>query len=109
MTLQALGDVAGARDLLQRTYDTRRRVLGEDHSATLTSAGNLAETLRALGDLAAGTDSAPTPRGSWARTTRHPGSASNRPDAADLDLRARDLHQRTYDTRGSGARTTPTP
>ena len=52
-TLRALGDLAGARDLHQRTYDTRRRVLGDDHPDTLASAGNLASTLHDLGDRGA--------------------------------------------------------
>jgi hypothetical protein len=48
-----LGDLAGARDLHQRTYDARRRVLGEDHPDTLTSATSLAVTLQDLGDRGA--------------------------------------------------------
>ena len=39
-----------ARDLDQDTLDRKRRVLGEDHPDTLTSARNLAADLRALGD-----------------------------------------------------------
>jgi hypothetical protein len=50
LTLEDLGDLAGARDLHQRTYDTRRRVLGEGHPDALTSPGNLAATLHDLGD-----------------------------------------------------------
>jgi hypothetical protein len=45
------GRYASARDLQQRTYDTFRRVLGEDRPDTLTSASSLARTLHALGDL----------------------------------------------------------
>jgi Flp pilus assembly protein TadD len=50
LTLLVLGDLAGARDLQLRTYDTSRRVLGENHPDTLTSAANLAFTLYTLGD-----------------------------------------------------------
>ena len=50
------GRYASARDLQQRTYDTLRRILGEDHPDTLTSANNLAENLRDLGDLAGARD-----------------------------------------------------
>ena len=39
-----------ARDLDQDTLDRRRRVLGDDHPDTLTSANNLAVDLRALGE-----------------------------------------------------------
>jgi hypothetical protein len=53
--LRALGQVQAARDLDQDTLDRRRRILGEDHPATLTSADNLAADLRAPGE--AGNDS----------------------------------------------------
>lgn len=49
MNLRALGEVQAARDLAQDTLDRKRRVLGEDHPSTLTSARNLAADLRALG------------------------------------------------------------
>ena len=45
-----------ARDLHQDVLDRRRRVLGEDHPATLTSADNLAADLRALGQVRAARD-----------------------------------------------------
>jgi hypothetical protein len=41
--------VQAARDLDQDTLDRRRRVLGEDHPHTLSSANNLAADLRELG------------------------------------------------------------
>ncbi|MFE5685086.1 tetratricopeptide repeat protein [Streptomyces sp. NPDC056512] len=41
---------AQARDLDRDTLARRRRVLGEDHPDTLTSAGNLANRLAALGE-----------------------------------------------------------
>jgi hypothetical protein len=53
VALHALGDLAGARDLHQRTYDARRRVLGEDHPDTLTIASSLAVTLQDMGDRGA--------------------------------------------------------
>lgn len=48
-TLAALGDHQAARDLNEDTLARRRRVLGEDHPDTLTSADNLAVSPRALG------------------------------------------------------------
>jgi hypothetical protein len=42
--------VQGARELDQDILDRRHRVLGEDHPSTLTSANNLANDLRALGE-----------------------------------------------------------
>jgi hypothetical protein len=45
-----MGRWADARDLAQDTLDRRRRTLGQDHPATLTSAENLAADLRALGE-----------------------------------------------------------
>jgi hypothetical protein len=36
-----LGDLQAARDLDQDTLDRRRRVLGDDHPDTLSSANNL--------------------------------------------------------------------
>ena len=45
-TLCAQGDLAGARKLQEETLAIRRRVLGPEHPATLTSMNNLAETLR---------------------------------------------------------------
>ena len=42
--------IQAARDLDQDTLDRRRRILGEDHPATLASASNLANDLRALGE-----------------------------------------------------------
>jgi hypothetical protein len=46
------GDPAGARGLQERVLEVQRRVLGEDHPATLRSLNNLASTLRDQGDLA---------------------------------------------------------
>jgi hypothetical protein len=40
--------VQAARDLDQDTLDRRRRLLGDDHPDTLTSANNLAIDLRRL-------------------------------------------------------------
>jgi hypothetical protein len=45
-----------ARDLDQDTVARRRRVLGEDHPSTLSSATNLADDLRALGEVQAARD-----------------------------------------------------
>jgi hypothetical protein len=42
--------VRAARDLDRDTLDRRRRVLGQDHPDTVTSASNLAADLRALGE-----------------------------------------------------------
>ncbi|MBI2305836.1 MAG: tetratricopeptide repeat protein [Rhodocyclales bacterium] len=50
-TLQAQGDLAEARALLESALAIRRRVLGEEHPAALTSINNLAATLYAQGDL----------------------------------------------------------
>lgn len=47
--LCALGDYPQARTLNEDTLTRRRRVLGEDHPSTLTSANNLARDLHALG------------------------------------------------------------
>ncbi len=40
-----------ARDGFQQEQDVRKRVLGEQHTSTLTAMNNLAETLRSQGDL----------------------------------------------------------
>jgi hypothetical protein len=45
-----LGDYRQARTLAEDTLTRRRRVLGEDHPDTLTSANNLANVLHTLGD-----------------------------------------------------------
>ena len=45
-----------ARDLDQDTLDRRRRVLGEDHPATLATANNLADSLCDLGEVQAARD-----------------------------------------------------
>jgi TIR domain/Tetratricopeptide repeat/NB-ARC domain len=45
------GDYPGARAQQQRVLDTFRRLLGDEHPATLSSMNNLADTLRRLGDL----------------------------------------------------------
>jgi hypothetical protein len=46
-----LGDLDGSRQLNQDVYDTRRRVLGDEHPHTLSSMSNLAAALQAVGDL----------------------------------------------------------
>jgi hypothetical protein len=48
--LRALGEYERASQLDEDTLIRRRRVLGEDHPDTLTSASNLAADLRALGE-----------------------------------------------------------
>jgi hypothetical protein len=48
-----MGDLQGARDLLEQTLAARRRVLGDDHPHTLVSMSHLAETRRNQGDLQA--------------------------------------------------------
>jgi hypothetical protein len=45
-----LGETQAARELDEDTLARYRRVLGEDHPDTLTSASNLAIDLRALGE-----------------------------------------------------------
>ena len=51
--LRDMGRYAEARDLDEDTLARRRRVLGEDHPDTLTSANNLAIDLRNLGEYQA--------------------------------------------------------
>jgi len=41
-----------AENLWRREWDTRHRILGSEHPSTITSMSNLAETLRAQGNLA---------------------------------------------------------
>jgi hypothetical protein len=48
---QELGDLLRAHQLFQQTLAARRRILGEDHPATLASMNSLALTRRDLGDL----------------------------------------------------------
>ena len=55
--------------------EVRRRVLGDEHPDTLTAMNNLAETLRAQGDLrrgagAAGAGARGPAAACWARSTR---------------------------------------
>lgn len=50
MTRRALGDLPGARDLHEQALAGRRRVLGDDHSDTLTSMNNLTQVRRELGE-----------------------------------------------------------
>jgi hypothetical protein len=50
-TLQAQGDLTGAREKQEDVLDITRRILGDEHPDTLTSMNNLAATLRAQGDL----------------------------------------------------------
>jgi hypothetical protein len=52
--LRELGEIAAARDLDQDTLERRRRVLGEDHPDTVSSAHSLAAALRELGEAADG-------------------------------------------------------
>jgi hypothetical protein len=52
LALGALGDHAGARELLEQTLAAQRRVLGDEHPNTLTSMNNLAATLGASGGRA---------------------------------------------------------
>ena len=101
------GRYASARDLFQRTYDTNRRVLGDDHPNTLGSANNLADTLRALGDLTRARDLLQRTYDTLRRVLGddHPDTLTSASNLAETrralgDLNgARDLHQRTYDTR----------
>src|SRR5262249_40231447 len=46
------GAYVPARSMVEKVLEVRRRILGEEHPHTLTSMNNLAETLRAQGDLA---------------------------------------------------------
>lgn len=50
-TLQAQGDLVGARALQEQVLEGRRRILGRDHHDTLTSMNDLASTLYGQGDL----------------------------------------------------------
>jgi hypothetical protein len=45
-----LGEYERARKLFEDTLARRRRILGEDHPSTLTSASNLAVELRQMGE-----------------------------------------------------------
>jgi hypothetical protein len=49
-SLFRLGELAGARDLLEEIVDGYRRVLGPDHPTTRTVTDNLAWVQRALDD-----------------------------------------------------------
>ncbi len=50
---RALGETQAARELDEDTLARRRRLLGEDHPSTLTSASNLAVDLHDLGETQA--------------------------------------------------------
>jgi thioredoxin-like negative regulator of GroEL len=91
--LHALGDLAGARDLQQRTYDASCRVLGEDHPDTLTSANNVASALRALGDLAGARDLQQRTYGTFGRVLgeNHPDTLTS---ATNLAVTLHDLGDR---------------
>jgi Tetratricopeptide repeat len=52
LTLYDLGDLAGARDLLQQVVDVTRRLLGAEHPTTRAAAKNLAWVQRALAEAA---------------------------------------------------------
>ncbi len=76
-----MGEYAAARQLNEDTLTRYRRVLGDDHPATLSSANNLALTLRDLGEHAAarqlnGDTPDPATAGVWRRPHRHPRSAN---------------------------------
>jgi len=49
--LRSQGDLEGAKPLLERAFELRLRVLGEEHPDTLSSMSSLAEMLRAQGNL----------------------------------------------------------
>jgi tetratricopeptide (TPR) repeat protein len=49
--VDAQGDLPGARKIREQVLDVHRRVLGEEHPATLTSMNNLSDSLKAQGDL----------------------------------------------------------
>ncbi len=51
-TMQAQGDLAGARQQQEQVLEARRRLLGEEHPDTLRARLNLAATVSAQGDLA---------------------------------------------------------
>ena len=51
-TLDAQGDLAGARELGEQVLAVRRRTLGDEHPHTLIAMNNLASMLDAQGDLA---------------------------------------------------------
>jgi hypothetical protein len=50
-TLDAEGDLPGARKIQEQVLDVSRRVRGEEHPNTLGSMNNLASTLCSQGDL----------------------------------------------------------
>jgi len=50
-TLQAQGELEGARKIQEQVLEIMRRVLGAEHPDTLTSMNNLALTLQVQGDL----------------------------------------------------------
>jgi Flp pilus assembly protein TadD len=50
-TLWAQGDLASARALQEEVLTVSRRILGAEHSDTLTIMSNLATTLEAQGNL----------------------------------------------------------
>jgi hypothetical protein len=56
MTLRALGDAAGGRDLLLQAVHAYEQLLGPEHPNTLVSLHNLAGALVDLGDLAGARD-----------------------------------------------------
>ena len=50
--MYAHGDLADARELQEQVLAARRRLLGEEERDKLRAMNNLAETVRAQGDLA---------------------------------------------------------
>ena len=54
-TLQAQGDLAGAREIQEQVLEISRRILGKEHPSTSIAAWNLYVTLFKLGDSARAT------------------------------------------------------
>ena len=52
VTLKALGDLVAARKFQEQVLETRLRLLGEEHSGSLSAMSNLALTLYSQGDRA---------------------------------------------------------
>ena len=81
ISLRAVGEHQAARELAEDTLARRRRVLGEDHPDTLTSAFHLAADLAELGEY----------------------QAAKELNEDTLDGRRRVLGDRHLDTMGSAA------
>ena len=115
--LSNLGEHQAARELDEDTLARRRRVLGEDHPDTLTSASNLAVDLSDLGRVSGGPRAGrghpgPPPPGARRGPPRHPGlgeQSRRRPEQPRASIRRPASWTRTPwpAAAGCSARTTP--